>query len=214
MALREEKKRATRATISDAAMGLFLAKGFDQVTVAEVATAAQVSVNTAFNYFPTKEDLFFDRQAEVVRRLATAVAGRHPGESAVAAIHRCFLDRLRSNDPTLGLGADVSRFWQIVSDSPALQARLRHIDERTELALADALASATGTGADDPTPRLAAAVLAGVDRALHGEIRRRMLAGQDPDEVRRAIAAAAGLGFGTAASGLGGYATRPHEATA
>lgn len=79
VALRAEKKAATRTAIADAALALFLTKGFDRVTVAEVADAARVSVNTAFNYFPTKEDLFFDRQDEVVQRLAGAVRGRGPG---------------------------------------------------------------------------------------------------------------------------------------
>ncbi|BBJ40169.1 hypothetical protein SSPO_028870 [Streptomyces antimycoticus] len=39
------------------ATGLFLERGFDRVTVAEVAAAAEVSVNTVYNYFPAKEDL-------------------------------------------------------------------------------------------------------------------------------------------------------------
>ncbi len=59
--LRERKKRQTRQHISDVATGLFLERGFDAVTIAEVAEAADVSVNTVYNYFPAKEDLFLDR---------------------------------------------------------------------------------------------------------------------------------------------------------
>ena len=59
---RERKKRETRTRISDIATGLFLARGFDAVTIAEIAEAADVSVNTVYNYFPAKEDLFFDRE--------------------------------------------------------------------------------------------------------------------------------------------------------
>lgn len=59
--LRERKKWETRRRISDVATGLFFARGFDNVTIAEVAEAAGVSRMTVFNYFPRKEDLFLDR---------------------------------------------------------------------------------------------------------------------------------------------------------
>lgn len=181
VALRAEKKAATRTAIADAALALFLVKGFERVTVAEVADAARVSVNTAFNYFPTKEDLFFDRQDEVVRRLAGAVRDRRPGESPVAAVRRMFLAELDRGEPTLGLSPDVAAFWQVVDDSPALQARARLLSQRAEEALTEALGGA----------RWQAAVLAGVDRALHAQIRDRMRAGDDPDAVRADVRAEA-----------------------
>ncbi|MEV4516394.1 helix-turn-helix domain-containing protein [Dactylosporangium sp. NPDC049525] len=192
MALRAEKKAATRTAIADAALALFLAKGFDRVTVAEVADAARVSVNTAFNYFPTKEDLFFDRQDEVVRRLADAVRDRRPGESPVAAVRRLFLDELDRGEPTLGLSPDVGAFWQVVEDSAALQARARLLSQRAEEALAEALGGA----------RWRAAVLAGVDRALHAQIRDRMRAGDDPAAVRAAVRAEAETAYAALARAL------------
>ncbi|KAA8886947.1 TetR family transcriptional regulator [Nocardia colli] len=201
MALREEKKRATRLAIADAAMGLFGAHGFDRVTVAEVADAARVSINTVFNYFPTKEDLFFDRQAEVIDRLAGAVRQRAADESPAAAVHRLFLDELRRDEPTLGLSAEATTFWQLVDASPALQARLRLLGEQTEAALAEAITESIGAGKRDATPRVLAAALAGIDRALHAEIRHRLQSGDAPDAVRRDIRKAAGL-FETMA-GLG-----------
>ncbi|MVU83573.1 TetR family transcriptional regulator [Nocardia sp. ET3-3] len=205
MALREEKKLATRTALADAAMALFAEKGFDKVTVAEVARAANVSVNTAFNYFPTKEDLFFDRQDEVADRLAKAVRERADGESAAAAVQRAFLDRVRRDDPTLGLSPAVLAFSKLIDDSPALQARLRQIGERTEEALAQALSEASNASADDPTPRLIAAALAGLDRALHAEIRRGILAGKDPETVRTEITRATTLGFDAAIARLSDY---------
>src|SRR5690242_8234723 len=114
MGLREQKKQATRVAIADTALGLFLTRGFDQVTVADVARAAQVAVNTVFNYFPTKEDLFFDRQDEVVHRLARAVDARRPGESPAAAVRRAFVEALDRDEPTLGLSPGVTAFWQTV----------------------------------------------------------------------------------------------------
>lgn len=77
--LRERKKRQTRQRISDIATGLFLEHGFVTVTVAEVAEAADVSVNTVYNYFPAKEDLFLDRGEAVVDRLSGYVRGRRAG---------------------------------------------------------------------------------------------------------------------------------------
>lgn len=201
MALREEKKRATRLAIADAAMGLFVAHGFDRVTVAEVADAARVSINTVFNYFPTKEDLFFDRQAEVIDRLAGAVRQRAADESPAAAVRRLFLDELRRDEPTLGLSAEATTFWRLVDASPALQARLRLLGEQTEAALAEAITESIGAGKRDATPRVLAAALAGIDRALHAEIRHRLQSGDAPDAVRRDIRKAAGL-FETMA-GLG-----------
>ncbi|MFG3293597.1 TetR/AcrR family transcriptional regulator [Streptomyces sp. NPDC048179] len=68
--LGERKKRQTRQHISDVATGLFVERGFGAVTVAEIAEAADVSVNTVCNYFPAGEDLFLDRSAGLVDRLA------------------------------------------------------------------------------------------------------------------------------------------------
>ena len=78
MGLRESKKLRTRQEIADAAMGLFAKRGFDHVTVAEVAAAAQVSEKTVYNYFPTKEDVFYD---EAPAREAALVAHNQVDES-------------------------------------------------------------------------------------------------------------------------------------
>ena len=77
--LRERKKARTRAHIADIAMTLFAGRGFDEVTVAEVAETADVGVSTVFKYFPTKEDLFFDRQDEVVEHLSRVLRARLAG---------------------------------------------------------------------------------------------------------------------------------------
>lgn len=189
MGLRDEKKRATRAAIADTALGLFLADGFDRVTVAGVARAAQVSVNTVFNYFPTKEDLFFDRQDEITTRLSGAVRRRRPEETVAAAVHRAFVEKLEADSPTLGLHPGMAGFWRVVDESPALQARARLLHELTERSLADAL---IGDSATDPDrARMAAALLSTVDRALHSEIRNRVQRGEKPETVRVAVRATA-----------------------
>src|SRR6266480_6489800 len=83
MGLREAKKLETRREIADTAMRLFVQRGFDHVTVAEIAAAARVSEKTVFNYFPTKEDLFFDEVPEREAALGAAIRGRNPGDSVV-----------------------------------------------------------------------------------------------------------------------------------
>src|SRR3954468_19877849 len=187
MGLRDDKKRATRTAIADAALALFIEHGFDTVTVADVAAAAGVSPGTVFNYFAVKEDLFFDRADAVVDRLAGAVRAKAPGQSAVAAVRARFVDELRRREPTLGLSLDVAAFHRVIDASPALQARLRALGDRAEDALAAALADVTRSRAGDPTPRVAAAALSSVDRLLHKEIQRRILAGETPDAIRTGI---------------------------
>src|SRR4051812_46091411 len=90
LGLRERKKQQTRLAISDVATRLFITRGFENVTVAEVADAANVSVNTVFNYFSTKEELFFDRGAEFTAAASRAVRERRRGDSAVVALRRVF----------------------------------------------------------------------------------------------------------------------------
>jgi AcrR family transcriptional regulator len=192
--LREQKKHHTRTALADAALALFTAHGFEQVTVAEVAAAAGVSVNTAFNYFPTKEDLFFDRQSEVEGRLAAWVRHRPRGTSPVAAIRDGLLSALSDGDPTLGLSTEADAFWRMVDESPSLRARAREIAERAEAALATALAEEATPG--DPLPRLLAGALAGTFRAVVAEIRRKLAAGEEIAAVRAEVTAAAGVMFG------------------
>ena len=175
MGLREEKKAATRTTLSDIATALFTERGFDAVTVAEVAAAARVSINTVFNYFPTKEDLFFDHQDAVVERLAKAAK-----TGGVEGVRDAFLTTLQNNETTLGLSKDATQFWAVVDGSPTLQARLRHIGELAEEALAEALGNNTDA-------RITAAMVAGADRALHAEIRRKIQAKNNPEDIRKEI---------------------------
>lgn len=194
MGLREQKKHQTRTALADAALALFTEHGFEQVTVAEVAAAAGVSVNTAFNYFPTKEDLFFDRQLEVEGRLAAWVRTRARGTSPVAAIRDGLLSALADGDPTLGLSREADVFWRIVDESPSLRARAREIAERAEAALAAALAEEAAPS--DPLPHLLAGALAGTFRAVVAEIRRKLAAGEQVEAVRAEVAVAGGVVFG------------------
>ncbi|MFE6869797.1 TetR/AcrR family transcriptional regulator [Kitasatospora sp. NPDC057692] len=205
MGLREEKKRRTRTLLADTATALFAERGFERVTVAEVARAAGVAVNTVFNYFPTKEDLFFDRQDEVVDRLARVVRERPTGASPVDAVRAELLAGLDAGEPTYGLDPQAAAFWRTVGDSPALRARLLDLGERAEEALAAALAEEAGLPADAALPRVVAGALAGAHRAALAEVRRGVVAGEPVDAVRTRVVAAVTAGFDLLAAGLAGW---------
>jgi len=173
--LRERKKRATRQRISNVATDLFKARGFDGVSVAEVARAAEVSTMTVFNYFPRKEDLFLDRIPEAVEVLSGAVRHRAPGETPLAALRRLSLELRDQHHPLAGPNDAFPAFWQVVIDSPALRARAREGLEEIENALSDALAE---TAPDIPDPALAAALIVAAYRSVYVTTARRLLAGE------------------------------------
>lgn len=138
--LRELKKQQTRQAISDTATRLFLERGFEAVTIAEIAAAAQVAKMTVTNYFPRKEDLALDYHEPFTAALAHTVAGRQEGESALAALRREYLAAVERHDPAIGFTGP--EFARMIADSPALTARLRELHDQREEALADVLAGA------------------------------------------------------------------------
>ncbi|MFF4352702.1 TetR/AcrR family transcriptional regulator [Streptomyces sp. NPDC001530] len=185
--LRERKKRQTRQYISDVATGLFLDRGFDAVTVAEVADAANVSVNTVYNYFPAKEDLFLDRSRGVVERLARWVRGREKGESAAAAVLRELRDEVEAVSPRVGLMDDYARFMKVIHEAPALRSRLWAIGQEVVDNLEEALREETGASADDPLPGLMAGQINWVHQTVMSVIGREMMTGRNQDEVSREV---------------------------
>ncbi|MGA5816720.1 TetR family transcriptional regulator [Kitasatospora sp. NPDC094028] len=142
--LRERKKERTRRAISEAAIALFLEHGFDQVSVADVAAAAEVSKPTLFSYFPTKEDLVVHRFADHQEQAADVVRHRPAGESVLDALHRDFLDGLARHDPITGLNDHpaVLAFGDLARSTPSLTARGAEYLARAERSLAEALLEA------------------------------------------------------------------------
>lgn len=199
--LRERRKQEARQAISRAAMALFEARGFDEVTISQVADAAGVSKMTVTNYFPRKEDLVFDRAEASIRSLADAAAARAPGESLLTAIRRDYAERIAAGDVTLGPPAPA--FARMVQGSHVLTSRGREIEDLREQALGDAIAAEAG--ADDPQQRVAAAQLAAIHRVLFAEATRRILDGQPRDKTCQALATAARHAFDLLEPSLGGY---------
>jgi AcrR family transcriptional regulator len=185
--LRERKKRETRQRISDIATGLFLEHGFVTVTIADVAEAADVSVNTVYNYFPTKEDLFLDRSKGVVDRLSRWVRARDAGESAAAAVLRELRDEVEAVSPRVGLMEGYERFMRVIHDAPPLRSRLWSIQQEVQDNLEATLREETGSAAEDPIPTLMAGQLNWIHHTVMGVIGREMVAGRNPDEVSREV---------------------------
>jgi AcrR family transcriptional regulator len=189
-------------------MGLFMARGFDNVTVAEVARAADVSVNTVFNYFSTKEDLFADRQQMAVDLPQQVLRQRGPGEGAVRAFRRDYLDAVDSRDWRHGLNMGSDVFARIVSASPALVARLRELHVERELALARMLADELDADPDDLLPQMVAAHILNTTRILTGYAVTRMLAGDTWEAIAPDLRAQAEKAFDLLESGIGDYGAR------
>ncbi|WP_406454890.1 TetR/AcrR family transcriptional regulator [Streptomyces sp. NBC_00876] len=183
--LRERKKRRTRQHLSDVATGLFLERGFDDVTIAEIARAADVSVNTVYNYFPAKEDLFLDRSQGIVDRLSRYVRGRDKGESAADAVLRELRIQVEGVSPAVGLMEGYERFMRVIEGADSLKARLWHVQQEVLQHLEATLQEECGTGPADPVPVLVAGQLAWVHSTLMAYIGREMMAGRRAGEVSR-----------------------------
>ncbi|ANS66162.1 TetR-family transcriptional regulator [Streptomyces lincolnensis] len=193
--LRERKKQRMYEVVSEIAIGLFLEKGFDAVSVAEVAAAAEISKPTLFRYFPSKEDLVLYRFADHEDEAARVVRGSD--EAPLRALRRRFLEGLAQGDPVTGLNGHpgVLAFHSLLYGTPALVARLYGYLERSEAALAEAL----GGGLD---ARLAAGQIIAVQRILAEENWRRIADGERVEEVRADAEAAARRAFGLLEAGL------------
>ena len=144
---RERKKAATRQAIADAALRLFLERGYEQVGVREIAEVADVSVSTLFNYFPAgKEALVFDEDAGNEAALVRAVTDRPAGRTVPQALRAHFIGFVTSDHTRDPRFAELQR---LVQQTPALREYSRAMTLRHESALAHALAEQTGRPHDD-----------------------------------------------------------------
>lgn len=169
---RARKKAHTRRLISDAATRLFVERGFDGVTVKEIADAADVSPTTVFTHFPTKEALVFDEDPAQEEQLVAAVRDRPDGQGVLDAIEAHLLDHGLVRDP------DDPRFRQftaMIAATPALREYARRMVERHEHALAAAVAAAEPRVSGLQAHALARFVLGGLDLARHEQDRRAAL---------------------------------------
>jgi AcrR family transcriptional regulator len=165
--LRERRKRATRQLLVDTATEMFLERGFDAVTVVQIAEACEVSPTTVFNYFPTKESLVLDLPDELLATLRVTLAD--PAAMPVEGMLRILdgeLDHLigwleAQSDLAWAVDA-VQRFEAMVRDTPALRAHHRDMLQRMADVAREVLADRAGMRTRDPEPQIAATALLGL----------------------------------------------------
>lgn len=205
--LRARKKAQTRLAISHIATRLFIERGFDQVTVAEVADAADVSVNTIFNYFATKEELFFDQGSEVIDAPSRIVRERRAGESVIDALQRAYAEAAK-DETRRSWSRTVRPFMATIDASPALRLRARVLRDQSEQRLAETLIGETGAKPADVTPRVVAALITGLQWLLVEEFSSRLLRGEPDAKVRAALLQMATRGFDVLRRAIPDYGVR------
>ena len=176
--LRQRKKQRTREQIAAAAAALFAEHGYEQVTVADVARAAEVSEQTVYNYFPAKQQLVLDRDQALRNQLTQAVRGRPPGLSPAAAIrpHALgFVDELG----TLPQEQVRGGLGYLAAVSPAIRRLSLEMTDRHAEAIAGAIAETT-PGTHPLQAKMHAIALAWVFQAITDETGRRSRGGQPP----------------------------------
>ena len=153
------KRLATRQGISDAATRLFVERGFDHVTVDEIAEAADVGRMTVFNHFPRKEDMFFDRDEEGREILCEALRMRDPCVGPIET-YRLLAHRLiAEQSPYLSFSAEGQSYIETIGDSETLKARARAIRDELAQVVTVALSRCAERDPGDPDANLAAGLL-------------------------------------------------------
>jgi AcrR family transcriptional regulator len=202
--LRERKKQRTRELIADTALQLFLERGFDAVTVAEIAQAAEVDAKTIYNYFPSKPDLVHRRLEAFETDLLNAVRERKPGESILTAFAGFVLGSqgmLADEDASGRLRA----LHEMITQSETLLAHEQQVFARFTASLAALVAAETGAREDDVLPWLAAHALIGLHRSLVDYVRRRTLAGTPNVTLARGLRAQAKKALASLEHGFADY---------
>jgi AcrR family transcriptional regulator len=200
--LRERKKREMRLRIADCATRLFIARGFENVTLEDVAASARTSKVTVLNYFPRKEDLFFNVGDHVLPLVREALArrGRH---SPIATLRALIDQRVKSEAPIVD--RRIARYWQTVSESSSLRARALELLMATEQGLGALLAASIGAPNDERVAHLVATLLVAAWRVAFGEAMRSLRSARAPsvrvifgETLERAFKAATAIARGTA----------------
>jgi AcrR family transcriptional regulator len=202
--LRERKKRATRDAIAASARRLFAAHGFDAVTVAEVAAAADVSEKTVFNHFATKEDLAFAGGEARLSRLLADITQRRAGTS-VLAVFRATTDAMIDSLASTTEDDDFFVVPRIIRGSRVLQERLTTGWEPESAALTAAIAKTAGAEDDDVIPAIVAGTLSWTHRTIFRAALAGLLAGEDPQQLAARLRVASARAYDQIATGLGHY---------
>lgn len=189
--LRERKKRLTRQRISDVATAMFASRGYDEVTVSEIAEKVGVSEKTIYNYFPTKESLVYDQADSQLMRLAAAIRDRPRGSSPTSA----FVGTLKADMARFGaaIGEGSTEFFQafgeMIRATPALRAAWGEHRHKMVETLTAVLADEAGIDPRDPEPITAARALVSLLELFHDSQMRHLHDGMSAAELRAAVEA-------------------------
>jgi AcrR family transcriptional regulator len=201
--LRARKKRAAHEAIAATARRLFAERGFDAVTVAEVAAAADVSEKTVFNHFATKEDLAFAGRENGLAQFVSAITERPPGTSVLdvfRAMTRTILDVA-----VAGGDEDLLTVARIIRGSRGLQERLAVGWEAGAGAITAAIAGTSGAAQDDLVAAVVARTLWFTHRSIFLAALNGLLAEEDPEALAARLRIAADRAYDQLAGGLGEY---------
>jgi AcrR family transcriptional regulator len=205
--LRERRRQQTRATIIEAAADLFAERGFDAVSVMEIAQRAGVVEKTVFNHFPVKEGLVFEADPPMRAALLEAVRSRPAGES-VSAAAGTFIVRAMSGLGAPEAAAGVAEMARVIRGSRTLQVREREILGELTTALAELIAEETRAEPGELAPWLAAHAVLSLYAALLELARDRVLAGVSGPELSAELRTRGERGLALLQFGLAGYAKR------
>jgi AcrR family transcriptional regulator len=186
---RSRKRLATRQGISDAATLLFLERGFDHVTVDEIAEAADVGRMTVFNHFPRKEDMFFDRDDEGRETLREALRQRDPRVAPIETLRLLAHRLVAEQSPYLEFSARSQRFIETIERSENLKTRARAIRDELAQVVMVALSECVGREPADPDAHLAAGLLLATWTVAFIQAHRTFRQSRDTEEARAAFLA-------------------------
>jgi AcrR family transcriptional regulator len=207
--VRENKKRRTRQLIEESAVALFAERGYDNVTMAEVARRADVSSATVFNHFATKDALIFSGLERFECELLDVIRARPVSESLPQAFRSVVL---AMNGSLTSSAPDAMRrlrtIAEIIESSVALRGREQQVYGRYTDLLATLIADETVADRDDPQPWVIANALMGVHRALVHQVRNALLADTPPAQIVRQVRRQASVAFAQLDRGLAGYGRR------
>lgn len=192
--LRERKKRLMRQQLTDTATAMFLERGFDAVRVAEIAAACGVSEKTVFNYFPSKEALVLDLPEATMAALRTGLAraDRTPTDAALEILAGeldAIVSWLGAQPDLAKAGARIRDFNAMILSTPSLRVHYLTMTEQLVAVAAEALASRTGYGSDDPRCQIAATALLGLWGVQFTALRKSLDGEHTPEQVRHAVTA-------------------------
>ncbi len=196
--LRDVKRQRTHEAIADAAAELFAARGFEAVTIDDVAHAAGVGRQTVFNHFAVKEDLVFDLAAARRESLVAAVTGRAAGTTPLDAVREWTLAEWKAVRTVELAGRPDSGIFALVGRSDALRAHARKVAAENAAALAEVLGIKSPT-----TAQVVATALVAVDQAMFAAMTQHVTKGRRIERVRAHVVKEGARAFDALERGLG-----------